>query len=63
MHGGAFHPLSWYEEQGYDVARIEALTDEEDKLEDPVRGTCYRVYIEAVECMVLDEIAKNKFRI
>ena len=61
--GGEYLPLSVYKQRGFDVDAITARC--EDKHEDPVLGTCYRVrirtvYSGTVEAMVREELQQVK---
>ena len=61
--GGEYLPLSVYKQRGFDV---DAITDRcQDKHEDPVLGTCYRVRIRTVfsgtvEAMIREELQQVK---
>jgi len=57
---GDFQPLSYWEKQGYDVARIEANTPPEDIRENSQLGTCYRVKIEGSKDFVKDFLERSQ---
>ena len=42
---GEFRPLGYWEKQGYDANAIKEKASEEDKREDPIFGTVYRVLV------------------
>jgi hypothetical protein len=45
QYGGRYLPLGVWEKKGFDVANIERLTPESDRMEDAILGTTFRVKI------------------